>query len=78
MAENETPTRPTVGIGEILNTPDDDEPVPSSAPAWPGSSKSPDGPSRYGRHYWCVETADDLIRLHADRVEVTGNGALVA
>lgn len=35
-------------------------------------------PSDYGTHYWCVTGDGEPIRLYADRLEVTGGGALVA
>jgi hypothetical protein len=35
-------------------------------------------PSDYGAHYWCVTADGEPVRLYADRMEVTGSGALVA
>ena len=35
-------------------------------------------PSDYGVHYWCVTSDGEPLRLYADRLEITGCGALVA
>ncbi len=37
-----------------------------------------EGTSRFGRYYWTIQTADAVIRLCADRLEVTASGALLA
>jgi len=38
------------------------------------------GPARYGRYYWCIKSPlseSGEIYVHADRIETTGNGALI-
>lgn len=36
------------------------------------------GAPDYGRYYWCVVTDTSNVYLHADRLEITPTGALVA
>ena len=72
-----TEPRKTRKLSEILATPDDGEPIPDSTPE--GHSAKQPGPPRYGRYYWCVEMSGGAeVYLHADRLEVTHVGALVA
>lgn len=36
------------------------------------------GPAKYGKYYWYVVCGDHRYAVHADKMEVTASGALVA